>query len=50
MRLPPYFRRSSSAPEAAQLGLAGSMTHSARDRPVLMGDVIQDEQAGLNGT
>ena len=30
MRLPPYFRRSSSAPEAARLELAGSMTHSAR--------------------
>jgi len=30
MRLPPYFRRSSSAPEAARLGLAGSMTHSVR--------------------
>jgi hypothetical protein len=30
MPLPPCFRRSSSAPEAARLGLAGSMTHSAR--------------------
>jgi hypothetical protein len=30
MRLSLYFRRSSSAPEAAQLGLAGSMSHSAR--------------------
>jgi hypothetical protein len=30
MRLPFYFRCSSSAPEAARLGLAGSMTHSAR--------------------
>jgi hypothetical protein len=31
MRLPSCFRRSSSAPEAARLGLAGSMTHSARE-------------------
>jgi hypothetical protein len=30
MRLPSCFRRSSSAPEAAGLGLAGSMTNSAR--------------------
>jgi hypothetical protein len=30
MRLPPHFRRSSSAPEAARLGLVGSMTYSAR--------------------
>ena len=30
MPLPPYFRRSSNAPEAARFGLAGSMTCSAR--------------------
>jgi hypothetical protein len=30
MRLSSCFRRSSSAPEAARLGLAGSLTHSAR--------------------
>lgn len=30
MPLPPHFRRSSSAPEATRLGLAGSITHSAR--------------------
>ena len=30
MRLLLYFRRSYSAPEGARLGLAGSMTHSAR--------------------
>jgi hypothetical protein len=30
MRLPSCFRRSSSAPEAARLGLAGSITYSAR--------------------
>jgi hypothetical protein len=30
MRLPLYFRRSSSAHEAARLGLARSMTHSVR--------------------